>query len=74
MTRPRIAAIVDVCHAHFGVYRRGKWTTPNRCDSCPLREPCVEHGRTPGTSFEQLDASRDTFEAAALAILATRAA
>lgn len=55
-----------VCREHFGRYvGGGRWSPPNRCDSCPLRDPCLAKGRAPAATLEQLDEACAAFDAAA---------
>ena len=63
--------ITDICRAYFGRYvGAGRWSPPNRCDSCPLREPCMRKGATPARTLEELNEARAAFVAAAEAIIA----
>jgi hypothetical protein len=65
------APITAICRAHFGRYLGGgKWSPPNRCDSCPLRDPCMRKGAAPARTLEELAESRAAFVAAAEAIIA----
>jgi hypothetical protein len=64
--------ITDVCREHFGTHKivRGKkQLVDNRCDSCPLRQPCLKFGAAPARSFAELDASREAFAVEAKAVL-----
>jgi hypothetical protein len=62
--------ILDVCREQFGTYGGGgRWSPPNRCDSCPLRTPCLANGHAPAHTIEQLEAARATFVAAANEII-----
>jgi hypothetical protein len=69
--------ITDVCREYFGTHKtvRGKkQLVDNRCDSCPLRQPCLKFGAAPARTFGELDASRETFAAEARELLAKGAA
>lgn len=64
-------AVRATCAEFFGRYRGGgRWSPPNRCDACPLREPCYARGCAPARDHAQLDAAREVFRAAARRILA----
>lgn len=63
-------AIRDVCRAHYGAYvGGGRWSPPNRCLVCPLREPCVKWGSAPAHTEEQLAEARSVFVAEADALI-----
>lgn len=69
-----IAAIGKVCAEHYGAYvGHGKWSPPNRCDSCPLRAPCFKRGATPAHSLDDMAAARDMFHREAADLINARA-
>lgn len=71
MTTTTTERISAVCSAYFGAYRgAGRWSPPNRCDSCPLRAPCMTRGAAPARTDAELADNRRVFEGAAEAILA----
>lgn len=73
---PTPGAIKATCAEYFGKYiaKRGTWSPPNRCGSCPIANPCRAHGGRIARSNEELEDSRRTFHSEALVILAGRGA
>ena len=53
-------SILATCRLYFGSNVRGRHVH-NRCDQCPIRQPCVEFGRAPARTMEELQAARDAF-------------
>lgn len=67
---PFAAPIAAVCKEYFGVIQRGgKWSPPNRCDSCPLRTPCLAYGGKQHHNDEERREHRAVFEREAFAVL-----
>ena len=64
--------IASTCRAYFGrnVVRAGrKQLVDNRCEKCPLREPCVTFCAAPARTFGELEQARETFASAAVELL-----
>lgn len=61
--------IRTTCREFFGVYRAGRQVVANRCGACPIAQPCKTWGAAPVRTFEELEAGRMRFVAAATAIL-----
>lgn len=63
--------IYAVCRSHYGRYvGGGRWSPPNRCDSCPLLEPCLAWSRASGHTLDELVEAHSTFIAESERILA----
>ena len=60
---PLSPAIRALCATYFGYGTKAKQFRDS-CDYCPARQPCLEWGRAPAVSIEQLDEARVAFNAA----------
>lgn len=60
-----------VCREFFGKYnaKRKTWSPENRCDSCPLRAPCLRNGIAPARTMDELRTNVETFIAEGRKIL-----
>ena len=67
--------ITAVCREYFGTHKivRGtKQLVGNRCNSCPLRAPCLSWGGKPARTMEELRENGEVFAREASEILNAR--
>lgn len=69
MLPPIPVEVAEVCRQWFGAYRSGRWSPPNRCDSCPLRAPCMAWGIAPAHTQQQIAEARAVFVSASQKLL-----
>lgn len=69
---PIPAHVTATCRAHFGHHatRNGRrQLVDNRCDSCPLRTPCLKWGGASARTVAELEENRAAFVTTAVALL-----